>query len=59
MLYKFNYFINDKTKEQITAEINLLNDKNTFVNFLIIEKTKFWFSLVEMFLWLLLSYRNN
>jgi len=32
LLYKFNYSINDKTKEQIAGEINLLNDKNTFVN---------------------------
>ena len=32
LLYKFNYSINDKTKEQIAGEINLLNNKNTFVN---------------------------
>ena len=32
LLYKFNYSINDKTKEQIAGEINLFNNKNTFVN---------------------------
>ena len=32
LLYKFNYSIKDKTKEQIAGEINLLNNKNTFVN---------------------------
>jgi hypothetical protein len=32
LLYKFNYSINDKTKEQIAGEINLLNNKNTFIN---------------------------
>ena len=32
LLYKFNYSITDKTKDQIAGEINLLNNKNTFLN---------------------------
>ena len=32
LLYKFNYSINDKTKVQIAGELNIKNNKETFVN---------------------------